>query len=212
MSNESPWNDVRDLEADDGVTPRPDNTVFVDTVRRSQGVSAFSVEPGEDLHYYGAFFMEESENYPWAADPLEPDGVHNLRMLSSDVDSPVDLGEPLTFENPHIVPGGHNFELVQVWGNVEASCQIKLWGKKPNIPPEEATERDDYEVIGPFWLKGEFNVENHERVAEPVERALFDPDLVGDEPIAVTVEPNTPVDEPFEGKIMMAFVQRDPEA
>lgn len=209
MSNESPWNDVRDLAVDDGVSPRPDNTVFVDTVRRAQGVSSFSVEPGEDLHYYGGFFMQESEMYPWAADPIQPGETAFARMLSDGVETPLDLGDPLTFEDPHIIPPDRNFELVQIWGNFEASVQVKIWGRSPDVPPENVTEQDDYEVIGPFWLGGGFNIENHERVAEPVERALFDPEFETEEPVAVSIEPATPVDEPFEGKLMMAFVQRD---
>lgn len=192
----------------------PDNTTFVDTVRRSAGISAFSVEPGEDLRILAGIFHPRTEEFPWARDVLEPGERVPLRDISQILrdDPDGEQGQPASFEDPLIVPDGFNFEIVQFWVNFEGTIELNTWGAKPSVLQAGGTpsEIDDYEPIGPLFAQGG-TVQNHERVAEPTERALFDPDFEGDQPVAFTVENRSTIDQPLRGKVFVAAVQRDPE-
>lgn len=192
----------------------PDNTQFVDTVRRAQGISSFSVEPGEDLRILAGIFHPRTQEFPWARDELSPGERVPLRDISQVLrdDPDADQGDEASFDDPLIVPDGFNFEVVQFWVNFRDSVEVNLWGVKPSVLQAGGTPTtiDDYEPIGPLYAPGG-TVQNHERVAEPTERALFDPEFVGDQPVAFTVENRSEIDQPLRGKVFIAAVQRDPE-
>lgn len=184
----------------------PDNTTFVDTVRRAQGISAFSVEPGEDLRTFAGIFHPDTQQFPWARDRLDQGARVPLRDVSDTLALTPEQGKILSFDNPHIVPDGFNFEIVQFWVNFTVSVEVMVWGQKPSV--DNPTQKSDYEPIGPLWAGG-YEVENHERVAEPTERALFDPTFTGEQAVAVTVENTSNVTEAARGKVFIAAVQRD---
>lgn len=192
----------------------PDNTTFVDTVRRAQGVSAFSVEPGEDLRLFAGIFHPRTDEFPWSKDQLGPGERTPLRDISEVLREDEDRGQGVEvgFDNPHIVPDGFNFEIVQFWVNFEGTVEVMVWGVKPSVlmAGDDPTTIDDYEPIGPLFANGG-SVQNHERVAEPTERALFDPEFVGEQPVAFTVENRSEINQPLRGKVFIAAVQRDPE-
>lgn len=198
----------------------PDNTTFVDTVRRAQGISSFSVEPGEDLRFFSVFNDPDSQEFPWAGPELDPGQRVFLRDISQNLAlSPEErpgglsdrqLGDPVTFSDPHVVPDGFNFEVVQDYINYRGDVELKMWGRKPSsadVPLDELTE-DDYEIINPVYVDGD-DLLNIERVAEPTERALFEPDFEGNTPVAVTVENVSNIPEPIRGKVYVSVVQRD---
>lgn len=184
----------------------PDNTTFVDTVRRAQGISSFSVEPGEDLRTFAGIFHPDTQQFPWARDEIGPGERVPLRDVSGVLAGTPEQGRILDFGNPHIVPDGFNFEIVQFWVNFQVSVEMMVWGSKPFV--DTPTEKNDYEPIGPLWAGG-YEVENHERVAEPTERALFDPTFEGEEAVAVTVENVSNTTDPARGKVFIAAVERE---
>lgn len=190
----------------------PDNTQFVDTVRRAQGISSFSVEPGEDLRILAGIFHPRTQEFPWARDELSPGERVPLRDISQVLrdDPDADQGDEASFDDPLIVPDGFNFEVVQFWVNFRDSVEVNLWGAKPSVleAGETPTTIDDYEPIGPIFHPGG-SVQNHERVAEPTERALFDPEFQGEQPVAATVENVTNTTEASRGKVFIAAVQRE---
>lgn len=187
----------------------PDNTDFVDTVRRAQGISAFSVEPGEDLRTFAGIFHPDTQQFPWARDRLDQGARVPLRDVSDTLAGTGDQGKVLSFDNPHVVPDGFNFEIVQFWVNFTVSVEVMVWGQKPGV--SNPTQKSDYEPIGPLWATG-YEVENHERVAEPTERALFDPTFTGEQAVAVTVENQSNTTDPARGKVFIAAVQREVNA
>lgn len=195
----------------------PDHTTYVDTVRRAQGVSSFSVEPGEDLRFFSRFFDDDSDEFPWAGDPIDPGERVFLRDISQlltedgDPNQPDrELGDEVSFTDPHIVPDGYNFEVVQDYVNMRGNVEVKMWGQKPSSTTsiDNLTE-DDYEIIAPLYASGD-GLLDVERVAEPTERSLFQPDFGGEEPIAITIENVSNIPEPIKGKVYIAVVQRDP--
>lgn len=211
--------DLDPIRSGESLDPRPDNRIYVDTVRRAQGVSAFSVEPDEDLLIWALILHPRTEEFPWAGDALAPEefdtefdsdaaGPRPLRKANiGDEADPKNAGDPISFDEPHTVPDGYNWELVQMWGNFSDTVFFTLWGDKPSV--DTPTSIDDFEPMGPLWLEGRFVVENHERVAEPTERALTDPTFDGDRYVAATLGHHGSVDEPIYGKLFIAAVQRE---
>lgn len=188
---------------------RPDNTQYVSQVGRSNGVSSFTTQDGESLRFFSKFFHPDSEEFPWAHPPLQPNEEVFLNRSSQASVLDGTVGQPMSFSNPLIIEDGVDFEVVQDYVNVRGDIEMVLWGTKPSATPP-FTSREQYEPIGPIFYDGQAGVFNVQRVAEPTSRSTFDINLSGQQAVAATLENVSGNPEPIRGKVYIACVIRRP--
>jgi len=186
---------------------RPDNTQYVSRVEQSNGVSAFTAQEGERLRFFARFFLESSNSFPWAGDPLQPGERTFLNRVGTPSSQAGTVGEPLTFANPLVVDEGVDFEIVQDYIDMRGNVEVILHGTKPTATPPYNDE-SQFEPIAPVFYDGASGISNVQRVAEPTKRSLLNPELLGTQAVAATVENVSNQPEPIKGKIYISAVER----
>lgn len=187
---------------------RPDNTQYVSQVERSNGISSFTAQEGEELLFFSRFFDERSAEFPWAGQPLDPGERVFLRDTSAGAVEDGTVGRPLSFSNPLIIEEGFDFEVVQDYVDARGNLDVTLWGPKPSaVPPYDSEQQ--FEPLAPLYYDGATGAFSIQRVAEPTERSLLNPSLDGETAIAATAKNVSSNPDPVRGKIYISCVLRD---